>query len=152
MTKSKFSRNKTYNITRHQIFTIWKSLNPFPLTTILQQTTLNIFCQKMENLYNWMDNLWLKWKTLWQKEKFLVLSNFFFCHYVFKNQSAAKASESVFMRERVKKANGKLISYCLSPCFYFTFLSNIFNPYILLTLCPWSWQLLKTQWLIEICV
>ena len=23
-------------------------------------------------------------KTLWQKEKLLVLSNFFFCHYVFK--------------------------------------------------------------------
>ena len=32
-------------------------LNPFPHTTILQQTTLNIFCQKLENLYNYMDNL-----------------------------------------------------------------------------------------------
>ena len=36
------------------------ALNPFPHTTILQQTTLNIFCQIMENLYNSMDNLWLK--------------------------------------------------------------------------------------------
>ena len=36
------------------------SVNPFPHTTILQQTTLNIFCQKIENLFNWMDNLWLK--------------------------------------------------------------------------------------------
>ena len=35
-------------------------LNPFPHTTILQQTALNIFCQEMENLYNWMNNLWLK--------------------------------------------------------------------------------------------
>ena len=35
-------------------------VNPFPHTTILQQTTLNIFCLKTENLYNWMDNLWLK--------------------------------------------------------------------------------------------
>ena len=26
-------------------------VNPFPHTTILQQTTLNIFCQKMENLF-----------------------------------------------------------------------------------------------------
>ena len=43
-----------------------------------------------------------KWKTLWQKEKLLVLSNFFFCHYVFKKPSAAEASESVYMRERVK--------------------------------------------------
>ena len=32
-------------------------------------------------------------------EKF---SNLFFCHYVFKKPSAAVASESVYMRERVK--------------------------------------------------
>ena len=41
-------------------------------------------------------------KTLWQKEKLLVLSNFFFCHYVFKKPSAVGGSESVYMRERVK--------------------------------------------------
>ena len=28
------------------------------------------------------------------------MSNFFLCHYVFKKTSAAKASESVYMRER----------------------------------------------------
>ena len=28
------------------------AVNPFSHTTILQQTTLNIFCQKIENLYN----------------------------------------------------------------------------------------------------
>ena len=33
---------------------------PFPHTTILQQTTLNVFCQNIENLHNWMDNLWQK--------------------------------------------------------------------------------------------
>ena len=33
--------------------------------------------------------------------KLLVLSNFFFCHNVFKKLSAAEASESVYMRERV---------------------------------------------------
>ena len=43
----------------------------------------------------------LKWKTLWQNEKLLVLSNFFFCHYVFKKPSAAEAPESVYMRETV---------------------------------------------------
>ena len=32
------------------------------------------------------------------------MSNFFFCHYVFKNPSAAEASESVYMRERVNMA------------------------------------------------
>ena len=46
-----------------------------------------------------------KWKTLWQKEKLNVLWNFFFCHYIFKKLSAAAASESVYMRERVKIVN-----------------------------------------------
>ena len=41
-------------------------------------------------------------KILCQKEKSLVFSNFFFCHYVFKKPSAAEASESIYMRERVK--------------------------------------------------
>ena len=39
--------------------------------------------------------------------KLLVLSNFFFCHYVFKKPSAAEASESVYMRERVKLDTNK---------------------------------------------
>ena len=47
-----------------------------------------------------------KWKTLWQKEKLHVLCNFFFCHYVFKKLSAAEASESVYMRERVNNSDG----------------------------------------------
>ena len=29
---------------------VYHQLNPFPHMTILQQTTLNIFCQKVENL------------------------------------------------------------------------------------------------------
>ena len=41
-------------------------------------------------------------KTLWPKEKLLVLSNLSSCHYVFKKPSAAETSESVYMRERVK--------------------------------------------------
>ena len=35
-------------------------VNPFPHTTILQQTTLNVFCQNIKNLHKWMDNLWQK--------------------------------------------------------------------------------------------
>ena len=55
----------------------WEWVNPFPHTTILKQTTLNIFCQKMKNLYNWMDNLWLKVDTLWQKVcSFWAISSF----------------------------------------------------------------------------
>ena len=55
-------------------------INPFPHTTILKQTTLNIFCQKIEKLYNWMDNLWLKVENIVSKgeiarfEQFLLLS------------------------------------------------------------------------------
>ena len=32
-------------------------INPFPHMTILQQTTLNLFCQNIENLHSSMDNL-----------------------------------------------------------------------------------------------
>ena len=57
-----------------------EGINPFPHTTILQQTTLNIFCQNIKNLYNWMDNLWLKVENIVSKgeiarfEQFLLLS------------------------------------------------------------------------------
>ena len=57
-------------------------------------------------------------KTLWQKEKLHVLCNFFFCHYVFKKPSAAEASESVYMRERVKaiSINTFFSNYSLISC------------------------------------
>ena len=91
--------NKSDVKTSRQImeyFHEWKNdystcLNPFPHTTILQQMILNIFCQKLENLYNWMDpkienlynwmdNLWLKVENIVAKgeiarfEQFLLLS------------------------------------------------------------------------------
>ena len=37
-------------------------------------------------------------------------SNFFFCHYVFKKPSAAEASESIYMRERVKHIVSRLFT------------------------------------------
>ena len=55
-------------------------LNPFPHTTILQQTTLNVFCQKIENLHNWIDNRWQKVENIVAKGEiacflqFLLLS------------------------------------------------------------------------------
>ena len=54
--------------------------NAFPHMTIFHQTTLNIFCHKIENLYNWMDNLWLKVENIVAKGEiarfgqFLLLS------------------------------------------------------------------------------
>ena len=62
------------------LFDMVQCLNPFPHTTILQQTSLNIFFQKIENLFNWMDNLWLKVENIVAKgeiarfEQFLLLS------------------------------------------------------------------------------
>ena len=52
-----------------QICCMWERVNP-----------LNIFCQKIENLYNWMDNLWLKLENIVAKgeiarfEQFLLMS------------------------------------------------------------------------------
>ena len=48
-----------------------------------------------------MANLLLKVENIVAKGEIAGLSNFFFCHYVFKKPSAAEASESVYMRERV---------------------------------------------------
>ena len=51
----------------------------------------------MENLYKWKFDYWIKLKTLWQKEKLLIMSNFSFCHNVFKShllQMRQKASSS----------------------------------------------------------
>ena len=58
----------------------WTFVNPFPHTTILQQTTLKVFCQKIENLYNWIDNLSLKMENIVAKgeiarfEQFILLT------------------------------------------------------------------------------
>ena len=42
----------------------------------------------------------IKLKTLWQKEKLLVLRNFFFRHDVFQKSSAVDASKCVYREER----------------------------------------------------
>ena len=62
------------------------------------------------------------------------MCNFFFCHYVFKKLSAAEASESVYMRERVK------FIYCK-----FSFLNN---QYVF----QFQFQLktFRTKWLIPV--
>ena len=58
--------------------------------------------KKLETPCNSKYNNWSELKTCWQKEKLLDLSNFFFFRHVFKKLSAAEASESIYMRERVK--------------------------------------------------
>ena len=49
-----------------------------------------------------MDNLWLKVENIVAKVEIAQNEQFYFCQHVFKNVSAAEASESVYMRERVK--------------------------------------------------
>ena len=58
---------------------------------------------KMETPCKWKYNDLMEWKTWWQKVNLLVLSNFFFRRHVFKMLSAAEASKSLYMREKVKK-------------------------------------------------
>ena len=71
-------------------------INPFPHTTILQQTTLNIFCKKIENLYNWMDNLWLKLENIVAKEEIARLEQFLLLSLCFQNSVCCSG---VYMRE-----------------------------------------------------
>ena len=58
---------------------------------------------------------------MWQKEKLLVLSNFFFCRYVFKKPSASEASESIYMRERVDRTEKGIVAN------QFIFLPQLFH-------------------------
>ena len=80
-------------------------------STLLTLSLIQQFCSRRLWTYfvkTWKISIieWItydkKWITLWQKEKLHILCNFFFCHYVFKKPSAAKASESIYMREKVK--------------------------------------------------
>ena len=48
-----------------------------------------------------MDNLWQKVENIVAKGEIARFVQFLFCHYVFKKLSAAQATESVYMRERV---------------------------------------------------
>ena len=60
----------------------YTKFNPFPYTTILQQTTLNIFCQKILNLIELKIIEWitydLKWKHCGKRRNcsFLAISSF----------------------------------------------------------------------------
>ena len=64
---------------------MWENVNPFPHTTFLQQTTLNIFCQKKETLCNWMDNLWLRLENIVAKEEIARFEQFPLLSLCFQN-------------------------------------------------------------------
>ena len=56
-----------------------------PFVPILQQTTLNVFCQKIENLYNSMDNLLLKVENIVAKREIAHLGQFLLLSLCFQN-------------------------------------------------------------------
>ena len=64
-----WSRHNVYSLTLSHMY-----------TTNMQQTTSNVFCQNIENLFNWMDNLWRKVENIVTKGEivrfvqFLLLS------------------------------------------------------------------------------
>ena len=66
------------------------------------------------------NNYWIGLKALWQKEKMLIISNFFIYHKVFKS-SAAELSESVCMRERDKSIS---FYFCIQIIYFIFFLKN----------------------------
>ena len=77
------------------------SLNPLPqIQHICGRWLWKHTRNKLETPFKWKYNYWIELKTWRQNEKLLVLSNFFFCRYVFKKPSAVDASESVYMTER----------------------------------------------------
>ena len=103
-------------------------INPLPHTTILQQTTSNIFCQKIENLYNWIDNLWLKVENIVSKEEIVRFEQFLLLSLCFQKAVCcrAEASESVYMRERVN--NSKDMASWTIPIFVISYCLYTINP------------------------
>ena len=95
-------------------------INPFPHTINLQQTTLNIFCQKMENLYNWMDNQWIKVENFVAKGEFAHREKLLLLPQCFQKWSAADASKCIYGWERVKQ----LLTACQSQVVFLVVLSS----------------------------
>ena len=87
--------------------TMFSSLNPFPHTIILQQTTLNVFCQNIEKLHNWMDNLWLKVENIVAKgeiacfELFLLLSLIMFSNSRLLQRRLYEGKGSAILKEKI---------------------------------------------------
>ena len=101
-------------------------LNRFPHTTNLQQTTLKTYQNNIRNSpFKWNYNYWIELKTWWQKAKFVVLSNFFFCRHVFKKPS-------VCCRSVRKRLNHNFTSN--------SFFKHEGGPSVLIQFVFWRWS------------
>ena len=91
------------------------------------------FVKNIENLHNWMDNLWQKMeKTLWQKEKLHVLCNFFFCHYVFKKAVCCRGVGKRLYEGMGQRSHYFIIAMFVNILFYNNHIFNIFHEF---TMC-----------------
>ena len=83
-----FNKKNIYSKNSVTTFSLTYSndLNPFLHTINMQQTTSNFFVEKYgKSLYIKKCGFRKEFKTLWQKDKMLIMSNFSFCHNVFKS-------------------------------------------------------------------
>ena len=72
----------------HFHFIIWdlhSALNLCHIQLICSRRLLKHLGKIMENLRKWKFIYWIHLKTLWLKEKLLMMSNFSFCNIVFKS-------------------------------------------------------------------
>ena len=99
---------------------MWERVNPFPHTTILQQTTLNVFCQNIENLYNWMDNLWPKVKNIVAKGEIARFVQFLLLSLCFKKAVCSRGVRKRLYEEKVYLMKNKLSSFFRIGCIEFT--------------------------------
>ena len=77
-------KNKIHRCSWRAFWDMWITISHIP--HICSRRLLKHLDKNLKNLYRWRLDFWKELKTLWQKEKLFVLSNFTFCHYVFKRR------------------------------------------------------------------
>ena len=72
-----------------------------------------------------------EWKTLWQKELLLIMSNFFFCHNVFKSCLLQRCQKASTFGKRLTKLKNVFQLYCVSssPIIFSWLYHTIQNSY-----------------------
>ena len=76
------------------------------------QQQIKTWCQKY---YKWGYNYLSEWKTLWEKEKLLVTSNFFFSHNVFKSCLYLMRQNEYLWSKELSLVKSKILSFNLLP-------------------------------------
>ena len=75
--------------------------------TLSQTTNWKRLQTTISNLVKMAESTPNRWKTLWEKEKLLVTSNFSFSHNVFKRHVLQTRKTRAFFWEKVKASTGR---------------------------------------------